>query len=356
MLVSLAGNALDFAPNEACKACHVHIYDEYSRSMHAHSTIFTDPVHSAVWAKHPKNLKKQQYVCGKCHTPAADNLDAMLTTGALPDVNNPTHNQMIACAYCHRIKEIKLHPKSNTNILDPKEKHYYGTREKVIDSPFHAIANENNDHIKNGNVCIGCHSHKQNKWGLNVCSTNIDNQMDGANCVSCHMPQVKGTVSVVRQTETHAFHGFPGAHADADMLSKYIDISMVRNIENFTIHIDNQASHALLLHPLRLAKLKVTVVRGCKIIGLKDEVFVRIIGKNGKPAMPWQANQVIKNTMIQGNEKRAVPYAFKLQGGDKVKVTLGYYLVNPKAVKKLGLSDNLEVTRFYILKEVLFEI
>ena len=37
---------------------------------------------------------------------------------------------------------------------------------------------------------------------------------------------------------------------------------MVRDIDRFTVNVDNQTSHALLLHPLRLAVLKVKVRRG----------------------------------------------------------------------------------------------
>jgi hypothetical protein len=344
--------AHSYAPNSACQACHPAIYEEYTASQHNNSTVFKDPIHASVWKNHPKNLKMKQYGCGKCHTPAADNLDAMLTKGqtALPDPKNATQNDGIACAYCHRIKSIEHHAKTNTNVIDPQEKRYYGTLRSHIDSPFHAIATEGNAHMANGNVCIGCHSHKKNKWGLNVCSTNIANELDGANCVSCHMPQVKGSVSVMRETESHAFHGFPGTHSHSDMLADHIDLSLVRNIDHFIVNIDNRTSHALLLHPLRRAVLKVRVERGGKTTGLPDEVFERVIGKNGKPAMPWAADSEVKNTMIGHNEKRAVTYAFKLQEGDRVEAVLGYYLVNPQVVAKLGLSNDKAATDFHILK------
>ena len=55
--------------------------------------------------------------------------------------------------------------------------------------------------LKIDNVYIGCHSHKKNKYNINVCSTNIDNELDSANCVSCHMPKVKGSVSNMHETK-----------------------------------------------------------------------------------------------------------------------------------------------------------
>ena len=347
----------EYASNQECASCHTHIYDEFSGSMHANSTPQKDPIHGAVWDKHPKNLKAQQYSCGKCHTPAADNLNEMKTKGkkALPTLQNTTQQSGISCAYCHRIKSIELHKKHNTNIMTNTQKNYFGTLEEGIESPYHGIVSDGNEHMKNGNVCIGCHSHKMNKHGLNVCSTNIDNEMDGANCVSCHMPQVEGSVSNLNETKKHAFHGFAGSHFHSDMLTKHVDISILRQINNFIINIDNRTSHALLLHPLRQAVLKVKVLRGSKTIELKDETFVRVIGHNNKPAMPWTASKTLKNTMIQANEKRAVKYDFKIQKGDTVSVTLGWFLVNPKALKSLNLQKNKVATEFHKFKKEMFK-
>jgi len=335
-----------FAPSEDCKACHPAIYKEFSGSMHANSTPQKDPIHNSVWSKHPQK-KKGEYGCGKCHTPTAEKK-------SMPLADSPKHQEGISCAYCHRIKSIKQHPKSNINITTSTEKNYFGTLEDHIDSPYHGIVSDGNEHMKNGNVCIGCHSHKMNKFKLNVCSTNVDNEMDGANCVSCHMPKVDGSVSNLNERKQHTFHGFAGSHYNQDMLSKYVDISLLRQIDNFIVNIDNQSSHALLLHPLRVAVLKVSVIRANKTTKLKNETFVRVIGHEGKPAMPWAASTTLKNTMIQGNEKRSIKYDFKLQRGDKVNVILGWFLVNPKALKTLNLQDEEVATKFIEFKKESF--
>lgn len=355
-LIFANDKAHTFASSEDCKSCHPLIYDEFKGSMHANSIPQKDPIHNAVWAKHPKHLKAQRYECGKCHTPAADNLDAMLSKDlqALPDAANPTHDVGISCAYCHRIKSIEHHKASNTNIMTTTEKNYFGTLKDHIESPYHGIVSEGNEHMKNGNVCIGCHSHRMNKHNLNVCSTNIDNQMDGANCVSCHMPKVDGTVSNLNERKQHTFHGFAGAHFHSQMLTKHVDISILREINDFIINIDNRTSHALLLHPLRTAVLKVSVTRDGKTTELPNEIFVRVLGKEGKPAMPWVADVTLKDTMIQANEKRSVKYDFALQSGDRVDVVLGWFLVNPKAVEKLGLQEDKASTEFKLFKKESF--
>ncbi len=358
LLTSIFANnkTLSYTPSHECKSCHETIYDEFHGSMHANSTPQKDPIHNSVWAKHPQNLKQERYGCGKCHTPAADDLNAMKTKGkkALPMIENRTHQEGISCAYCHRIESIELHKKHNTNIMNENEKEYYSASKSKYQSPFHGIIREQNEHIINGNVCIGCHSHKRNKHKLNVCSTNIDNEMDGANCVSCHMPKVSGSVSSLNETKQHTFHGFAGSHFHSEMLTQYVDISLLREIDDFIVNIDNRTSHALLLHPLRMAVLKVSVIRDNEIIRLKDEVFVRIIGHDGKPAMPWKASTTLKDTMIQANEKRAVKYNFTIEKGDKVDVVLGWYLVNPKAINSLKLEQEKVATKFTQFKKETF--
>lgn len=346
----------EFAPSEECATCHTQIYNEFYGSMHANSTPQKDVIHKAVWDKHPHKTKLQQYSCGKCHSPAADDLDKMLTKGqkAMPDANNKTHQEGISCAYCHRIKSIEKHEESNTNIISKTPKNYFGAGKSTLESPYHKIMTQKNQHFKDGNVCIGCHSHNVNKFGLNLCSTNVNDEMSGANCVSCHMPKVKGSVSTINETKTHTFHGFAGAHYNSEMLEKYVDISVLRNIDNFIVNIDNRSSHALLLHPMRMAVLKIDVIRLGETIPLEKEVFVRVIGKDGKPAMPWNAQTTLKDTMIQANEKRAVKRDFKLQKGDKVNVTLGWFLVNPKALESLGLQNEKVAKEFKVFKKQSF--
>jgi hypothetical protein len=356
--VSIMANdmAHKFALSEECKACHVEIYEEFVGSTHFNATPQKDPIHKAVWDKHPQNTQQKRYACGKCHTPAADDLDKMMAKGetAMPDANNPTHQEAIGCAYCHRIESVELHKQSNVNVISKDEKKYFGTREEHIDSPFHEIATDANQIMKNGNVCAGCHSHKMNSHGVNVCSTNIANEMDGANCVSCHMPKVDGTVSNMKERKQHTFHGFAGSHYNSQMLSKYVDISLLREIDDFVVNVDNRTSHVLLLHPLRMAVLKVSVTRGEQTSKMKNEIFVRVIGHDGKPAMPWAATTTLKDTMIKANEKRAVKYDFKLQSGDRVDVVLGWFLVNPKAVEKLGLRNEEVATKFIEFKKQSF--
>ncbi|MRI58584.1 MAG: hypothetical protein C6H99_03645 [Epsilonproteobacteria bacterium] len=350
LLATFALASHQFAPNKDCKACHPKIWEEYQSSQHANSTIFKDPIHRAVWEKNPAS-KKGAYKCAKCHTPAANNLkELMAPNGIGPDPDNPTQNDAVACAYCHRIKAIKEGLATNTNIIDPTPKKYFGTRKEHIKSPYHEIDTSNPNFLK-GNVCMGCHSHKRNKFGLNVCSTDENREIENANCVSCHMPKVRGSVSTMRQTKDHAFHGFPGAHSHNQMLKKYVDIEFMPHLKGFEIALNSKIPHDLLLHPARVAFLRVKVIRNDKEILDKKEILVRVIGANGKPTPPWLAKEVVKDTMLKANEKRVFKYDLELQKGDRVQAILGYRLVKPPLAKKLGLDDPLATKPIILKKE-----
>lgn len=352
-----------FATNKAyedsstCKSCHVEIYNEFKGSVHANTTPSKDPIHNAMWKIHPANKKMNQYKCGKCHTPTANNLEDMLTKGktALPDANNKTHQEAVSCAYCHRISTIQKHKIKNTNITNNQEKLYYGNLKEHIKSSFHEI-DTNNENMKNSNICMGCHSHEVNKFDLTICSIDENNKTGKNDCISCHMPQVKGTVSNIIKRKTHAFHGFPGTHKHSKMLRKYIEISATKNKNGFEVIINNNTTHSLLLHPLRVGVLKMSISRNGKVLSIPKEVFVKIIGKDKKPAPPWIANAIIKDTMIIAKEKRIIQRSFKLKKGDVLKVELGWYLVNPKMIKKLNLENEKSATKFYSFKKKSFQI
>ena len=339
-----------------CKGCHPIISAEFEQSRHKKSSIREDKVHKAVWDKHPAKIKNN-YKCAKCHTP-----------------NNSSHDGM-TCMSCHTIIDIEKHPKSNKNIYEQKDKllysaqmgmeskkviyhqksSWFGLVTKTIGSPYHDIDYTNKNYYTGG-VCMGCHSHKQNSKGFEVCRTNpkgAETRTD--NCITCHMPKVKGSATNIRISPKHAFHGFAGVRNGHELLSKYVDISYQKTHSGFDIIIHNKAPHNLLTHPLRVVKLKTTLKRDNKIEKLKDVTFVRIIGTDNRPSMPWLATEVVKDTMIKANEKRVVQFNVKLQKGDEIETLLGYYIVNPKAVKKLNLEGDKELFEFIPLKHSYFK-
>ncbi len=357
--------------NVTCKKCHPIIYSEYENSMHSKSSIFSDPVHKAVWNKHPYKLKGK-YKCAKCHTPS----DHKLMEGKTHLTKNQIQlTEPISCQTCHTIKSIKKHARMNSNIFTKEKKYFFsadnkkkgekiefksesslfGLIKRTTGSPYHKI-DYSNENFYNGDMCLGCHDHKKNGKGLLVCDMQIKKDPKSKDtCISCHMPKIKGSFVNLKDTHTHAFHGISIHNSDLKLLSEYIKLSLNQTDSGFEVDIKNLANHTLFPQPLRVNQLRVTIERAGKVISLKRKNFVRIIGKNGKPAMPWIADRVLKDTLIKAHEIRKIKYNTKLQKGDSVVVEFGYYLVNPKALKKLNIKDK-SLGEFIILTEKRFSL
>jgi hypothetical protein len=340
-----------------CQNCHPIIYNEFQDSFHKKSSIKEDIVHRAVWDKHPKKAKKD-YTCAKCHTPQ----------------NN--QHEGITCISCHSITDIEEHPKVNKNIYETKEKTFYslekGSEDKKVvykevslwfglfnkteGSPYHDIDYTNKNYYT-GKVCMGCHSHKQNSKGFAVCRVDMSGaENKESNCISCHMPQVNGSSTTIKKSATHAFHGFAGIRNTPKLLAKHIDIAYTKSHKGFEISIENNTPHQLLTHPLRVLELQVTLKSEGEINLLKKHTFTRVIGTEGKASMPWLATQVIKDNMINANEKRVVSFDINVKKGDEIEAILGYYIVNPKVAKKLGLENEKKLINFTSLKHFYFKI
>jgi len=355
--------------NTTCKQCHTLIYAEYQASMHSHASIFKDPVHKAVWDKHPAK-KKNRYKCAVCHTPA----DKAVVAGKPLSPNPVQLTQPISCQTCHTIERIEKHPKFNKNVYTKKKKYFFsadparkgqkivfkkksymmGLFKKDEGSPFHDI-DYSNEIYYNGQMCMGCHSHKQNGKGFTVCDLEVKQGDSKETCISCHMPRKKGTLANQKQSSTHAFHGVTIHEKNRD-LSKYIELSLERNnSKGFDILISNKATHTLFPQPLRLAQLRVSIESGAHSTSLPPVSFMRIIGTQGKPSMPWLATEVLKDTTIKALQKRKIHFDTSLHQGDTVVVEFGYYLVNPKAAKKLGITDK-KMTNFIVLTQKRFPL
>ncbi len=343
-----------------CQSCHPVIYNEFQQSIHKKSTVKEDKVHKAIWDKHPAKAKGN-YKCAKCHAPEEKKADA---------------HQGITCISCHTITGIEEHPKANKNIYETKDKTLYsaekGMEEKKVvyeeksswlglvkettGSPYHDI-DYRNKNFYTGKMCMGCHSHKQNGKGFAVCRTDMKGAEDTeSNCISCHMPKVAGSSTTIRESKTHAFHGFAGVRNAPEMLAKYLLLSYKKSDKGFEVSIENKAPHNLLTHPLRLLELKTTLKRAGVLKALKTESFSKVIGTNDKPSMPWLATQVVQDNMIKGEEKRIISFDTQLKSGDEIESVLGYYVVNPKASEKLGLADDKEISSFTPLKRSYYKV
>jgi len=351
--ITTAFSALNFETNESCKECHPIIYEEFTTSMHYKSTVFRDPIHNAVWEDHPNYKDKSQYKCAQCHIPGADNIAEFMNKGgqAMPDKTNDSQNEGVSCASCHKIKSIEKHRQANRNIYNRTDEQYYGIGEQL--SIAH-LTNSKNEMYRTGEMCMGCHSHRENIENYIVCIT--EDQTKGKSyetCITCHMPQTDGPSSTNATRKKHFYHGFAGVHNDQDMLAKHVEFSVEKLSKNeFKFRIKNKSPHDLFPHPLRRSFLKMSIIReGKKIHDFETMAMERVMENNDGTAGCTLATKETKSNIIKGDKTSVLQFKFELKANDKFEVEYGYHLVKAEMLKELGLENNKEASEYKIFKK-----
>lgn len=359
-------NALYANESKVCQKCHPIIYEEYYTSSHRNSSTTNNPIHKAMWEAYPKDEKG--YTCAKCHSPSDSEA---LQKGILLE-NEIQSEEPISCVFCHTIKNVQEGEHANINITTGEKQEFYtaengkkgnatyetksswfGLLKEPKSSPYHKIDYDNEGYYS-GNICMGCHSHTNNEHGFDIIMLDaLINKEDKNSCVTCHMPQVLGTKVTINGTQTHAYHGIAGIHQMSEKMGAYIEFQISKKSNAFVVTLINKANHALFGHSLRQGILKATINRGGKNIELEPFVFERVLAKDGKEAMPWNANSVLKDTLIYA--KKDVTFAQELQKGDKLTLTLTAQRISEQGAKKLGVEAKKELTKSRVLKSEKFE-
>jgi len=361
LIILLLSNNIFANESKICQKCHPLIYNEYKKSSHRNASVYNNPIHKAMWDKHPKNEKG--YTCAKCHTPS--DLKA-LKTGKLTK-NSIQTDEAISCIYCHTIKMVQEGDQSNTNIMSNKHREFYtlekgkkgkakyktvtswfGLVKESTASPFHNIDYSNKNYY-NGNVCMGCHSHTNNEHSFDISMLDAAiSEEDENSCVTCHMPQVDGTKVTLLNTKTHAYHGIAGIHQKTRSMGDFIEFKVTKNSSGFEVRVVNKSNHALFGQAYRQGVLKVEIFRNEKTIELEPFIFERILAKDGKEVMTWDADMTLKDTLIYA--KRDVKFSKVLKEGDTLMLTLGVKRISESGIQKLGLKDSKNISKFKILK------
>ena len=184
-----------FASSQDCQECHAQQYEEWHKSMHAHS--FDDPIFFNMWT-HEKPLTSKNY-CTQCHAPAAFvsnyNLDQVLTLNDISLLPDPIKDG-VSCQFCHNAVNTSRGVETLDNFAAVAE--YYLSVDKNV--MFGSIQNPevNNFHesyyseiYSNSGICLPCHD--QSIKGMNIETTfrewdDVFGMGGLESCQSCHMP------------------------------------------------------------------------------------------------------------------------------------------------------------------------
>lgn len=332
LLLSLFFYCLAGDLDAICKSCHPDIYNEYLNSSHSKSSLNDDELHFAFWQIHP-NKQTQNYTCKECHAPQ-DGIKS------------------ISCIDCHQISNIENGKNFNHNKLISKEKYFFGAdaNQKGLiksfqkndslfglfsnssGSPFHTI-DYSNQNFYDGKMCMGCHSHNTNANNIDACRMN-PNQTSEQNCITCHMPQVKGSTTSIKSTKTHAFHGFAGIYNKSNLLQKYFDINIKKQPSGIAIMLHNQSPHDLTLHPSRVGVLRIKINNQIK----KELTFEKVFSKNGVKSASWDADRSTTNVLM-ANERKIIQFQNGFKKGDFIEVEFFILPISKENLNKLKIKN-----------------
>ncbi|MCK9491898.1 MAG: hypothetical protein M0Q24_07390 [Sulfurimonas sp.] len=348
LLVIISLNAQTKYPSsESCNECHENIYREHTSSMHHKSTLFKDEVH----AKVKEATSKNSYKCALCHMPAAKDLRSIMSGEKQPDPNDYRQTDGVSCFYCHQISKIydsKAHKINFSNYKGDNKPMVFGNLKKPYESNEHESMD--NEIYKNSEVCMGCHSHKQNAKGFEVCNTK--NQYDKtSDCIGCHMTRTAGTVEKENKgmRKDYASHNFLGVHSQK-MIKKAVKLELSYKNEVLELTINNKMGHSIITHPMRLKFVKTTITRDKQIIWSNfkespiedtEASFIIVFKDNeGNTSMPSDAVDYKLNRNLKASQTKVVKYKVpKLQKGDEIKSAWISYIVNPQIAKKLDIKS-----------------
>lgn len=360
LLFSIYLNAQVLYPSsESCNECHENIYREHTSSMHHKSSLFKNEVH----AKVKEATSKDSYKCALCHMPAAKNIRSIMSGEKQPDPNDYRQTDGVSCFYCHQISKVydsKAHKINFSNYKGDNKPVVFGNLKKPYESNEHE--SQDNEIYKNSEVCMGCHSHKQNAMGFEVCNTK--NQYDEtSDCIGCHMTRTDGTVEKKNHgmRKDYASHNFLGVHSEK-MVQKAVKLELSYEDDVLKLTINNKMGHSIITHPMRLKFVKTTIIRDEKIIWsnfkespIEDAEASFIIvfeDAQGETSMPSNAVAYKLNRNLMASETKVIKYNVpKLQKGDKIKSKWVSYIVNPQIAKKLDIKT-VDIIRPYMGSEV----
>jgi len=335
-----------YQESKSCVECHDTIYNEHKYSMHHNSSIHKDTFHKAVKDK----TTPEKYDCAFCHSPVASNLLALKNGEEKPNYKNIEENDGVSCFYCHQITKVMEAKHQNINFYNYSGgKPTFFANIKDPDMSDKHYSSENGIY-RNSTVCMGCHSHKFNSFGVEICNSKNEPSEPTSDCIGCHMPKSTGSPVKVdkKGRSSYATHEFLGIRSN-EMVKKAVDLQLTQTKIGFSLTIKNKMGHPLILQPMRLKYAQTTVKRDGKTIWtnfttspLEDKVATfTTTYKNdaGVEVLPPQAKGFLFKNNIGIGQSKTINYQVKLQKGDVITSKWYSLIVRPELAKELGLSE-----------------
>ena len=161
------------------------------------------------------------------------------------------------------------------------------------------------------------------------------------------MPSYQGKVSESgkERSEIHA-HIFRGGHTEMIRQAAIVNITANRATKNTldaSVVVTNVGAGHMIptgLPAVREMWLEVTVQSQGKILSTQKRVFgLEVLNAEGKPALPWEATKLGKDTRIPPKKSRFEKFRFEVPGSENIRIEakLLERLLSEQAAKFAGI-------------------
>jgi hypothetical protein len=256
--------------------------------------------------------------CLRCHAPGADfTKDDELTL--------ENNIDGVFCDYCHTIID---YTESEGYVIFwssiKQGPRMFGT------TSSHAI--EYSRLVSESRFCRGCHQYK-NPFGTNVYDTydewftsSYANPASTTDCQDCHFPTMQGRSSLRGdyRPDVHS-HRLGGGHI-YDWMVNTANVDLKTDVQGEELYIDVDVTNTKAGHNYPTSNGMRQLILVVRLKGASDEtlweesrIYEKVFGDSqGNPTFaPWEMNQVLSDTTLRPNEKRAESFVTTLPAGDE---------------------------------------
>ena len=201
----------------------------------------------------------------------------------------------------------------------------YGRHE---DAKTNAHPTERSKFLLSSELCGTCHRFGHPASGMAIQDTYDEWKRspyaaEGKRCQDCHMPAYSGKTAVdgKERPELHA-HVFMGGHTEMIRKAAFVQVqSNWKGGRKETLDVVASVSNVGAGHliptgipGIREMWLEVSVLNGSQVAATQKRPFMlELFDGQGKPAMPWDAVRIGKDTRIGPKKTRIEQFSFKLK-------------------------------------------
>jgi nitrate/TMAO reductase-like tetraheme cytochrome c subunit len=356
-----------FAESKNCKACHMHLVKDWTKSWHAKSHFNKDEYFKKSIEFYSKKTRKSlngvKVQCATCHNPRISvtstgmdyEIEAVLGLDKGSKVNKALKDdhlqEGINCVVCHNIDKIHSDRDQSFRGINRITWTPSGVMSGPFDdakSPYHKVEYRDFMGDNSNKLCFVCHANDKSARKLVFTNMEKEFKSGGKKCVDCHMgPKREGVASTLRIENGKAkkrmirSHGFKGAHY-ADMIKDSLELSTWQKGDDIVIMLKNPQPHNIPSGMgARELLIELEYKNGSRIIK-KEVVSLTTHYKDRKkrPTIPHLAKTMSKDMSIPAKGKKVIKVK-REKAARSVKIAVYYRLVNDEVRELLDLKDEI---------------